>query len=291
MSETERSSPLPTDVARRGVALLPGLERLLGTREAAEDVLQEALLRYVQRFELDAATITDSSAWLRRVARNLAIDRVRHDRLKRDSLDRGYLDRHADAPTGPEDELLARERRRAVLADLLDSATARDVAVVLLREVFGTDYAEIEPGSGRSAAAWRQAVHRTLERGRERHDARAGYPPRRDARAARRRAVGRDDDFGSPLRVAEVERREAIGDDTLERFDRALVERDAAPLHDALRIESTAARTELRVVPDSDRVHLVLALGALVLCRVPVARATDGSDGLLPRNGRRSMPA
>ena len=290
----EPVSPDTFDAER--AVLARAARHLLGSNEAAEDVVQEALLRYVERFgdRCGESPVGASGApaapevpiaWLFRVTRNLAVDRLRRSRLEREARVAGKLPEPADGTdsgTGtrtPDEELALQERRRAAIATLLEHGEPRDVAGVLLREAFGTGYADIARGSGRGAAAWRQTVHRTLERVRE----------------------GRDASL-DPADAA----RDAIADGVLDRFDRAVSERDAAPLFDALRVDATlggkarggAIRTDARVAVPLDgvsgrvspavhgrRVRLrfeldaagaryVLVLDGRVLCRLAPQRSS-----------------
>ena len=229
--------------------------RYLDTREAAEDAVQEALLRLVTR----TGPAPDSArAWLMRVTRNAAVDRLRRLHLERAPHSSDYnasatpeggdARRHSPAP---DEELERDERRRAAVRALLAGSGPRDVATVLLREVFGTDYAELARTSGRSDAACRQTVHRALGRAR----ARAGEPP-----------LPSDD-----------------ADGALERFERALRHENPAPLFEALRVSTPHDRgvangarlaprppsVSLRVEAAAGRVRLSLVLDGIVLCALP----------------------
>ena len=261
MPEPERRLPPPD--CREPLLRLAG--RLLGSREAAEDVVQEALLRYVER----SAPAPDAPhAWLARVTGNLAVDRLRRLRLERATrllgLDVGPGD-GAVAPS-PEHELERRERCREAIRALLEGSAPRDVATALLREVFGTDYADLARVGGRSPAACRQAVHRALDRARDRAHDRA--PDRnREAPAARDRVVSG-----------------ARADAVLDRFAHAVLEADPRPLFDALRVAASdpeagvralarpaPAVARLRVDVDAAGARVSLVLGGVTLCTVPRA--------------------
>ena len=62
--------------------LLRVAQRVLGGRDGAEDVVQEALGRLVRA---DLETITDVRGWLTVVVRNIAIDRVRSAHSRHES--------------------------------------------------------------------------------------------------------------------------------------------------------------------------------------------------------------
>ena len=257
MPEPERRLPPPD--CREPLLRLAG--RLLGSREAAEDVVQEALLRYVER----SAPAPDAPhAWLARVTGNLAVDRLRRLRLERATrllgLDVGPGD-GAVAPS-PEHELERHERCREAIRALLAGSVPRDVATALLREVFGTDYADLARVGGRSPAACRQAVHRALDRARDRAlDRNWEAPPARD-------------------RVVPGARADAV----LDRFAHAVLEADPRPLFDALRVAASdpdagvralarpaPAVARLRVDVDAAGARVSLVLGGVTLCTVPRA--------------------
>ncbi|MEV7975113.1 sigma-70 family RNA polymerase sigma factor [Streptomyces sp. NPDC086519] len=79
------SEPLPTRcehlprtlAADHAKPLLAYVERILGDRHLAEDIVQETLIRAWHHCERLCATEGSMRGWLLTVARNLAIDRVR----------------------------------------------------------------------------------------------------------------------------------------------------------------------------------------------------------------------
>jgi RNA polymerase sigma-70 factor (ECF subfamily) len=137
--------------------------RMLGSRAEAEDVVQEAYLRW---HRADRAAIREPRAWLVTTTTRLAIDRLRALKTQR------------EAYTGPwlPEPLLGREPprpdRAAELASdlsvafvvLLERLAPEERAAFLLHDVFDCGYAEIARTVGRSEAACRQIVHRARER-------------------------------------------------------------------------------------------------------------------------------
>jgi RNA polymerase sigma-70 factor, ECF subfamily len=94
--------------------------RVLRDRGEAEDVLQEVFVRVWERAETYAPSLGAPSAWLVRIARNRAIDRLR-SRLVRAHVSEATDDPPRDAPAvAPDPESLAQmsESRRAILAAL-----------------------------------------------------------------------------------------------------------------------------------------------------------------------------
>ncbi len=77
-SRSDDTSALTAALARRQPELLAFLERRLGDRAVAEDVLQDALLRSIDK--LRALRDPEAAvAWFYRMLRNAAIDRQRRD--------------------------------------------------------------------------------------------------------------------------------------------------------------------------------------------------------------------
>jgi putative glutamine amidotransferase len=124
------------------------LERMLGSRAAAEDASQEAFLRAWHRApsELDDA---QRAAWLYRTATNLALDELRRRRFAPVDLDE--LDLAAPQPDGDQ-TLAAREA--------LEAVTPHERMVLLLRFELGLPHAEIAALLDISAEAARKRVER-----------------------------------------------------------------------------------------------------------------------------------
>jgi RNA polymerase sigma factor (sigma-70 family) len=106
--------------------LLPLVTRKGRTREDAEEIVQEALLRlhvYARK-----APVANEEAFLRHAVRNLIIDRYRHERLSRQfTIFLEDLEIHTELISphpGPEDILQIRQRLDAIGA-VLDAASSR----------------------------------------------------------------------------------------------------------------------------------------------------------------------
>ncbi|WP_295538810.1 RNA polymerase sigma factor SigJ [uncultured Pseudacidovorax sp.] len=146
--------------------------RMLGVRADAEDVVQDAWLRW---HGSDRAAIDNAEAWLVTIATRLSIDRLRSLRAERAHytgfwLPEPLLDAWPDAeaplahlpdPAGsPEDALERAHDISTALLFVLEQLTPEERAAFLLREVFDADYAEVAHALDRSEAACRQLVHR-----------------------------------------------------------------------------------------------------------------------------------
>lgn len=138
--------------------------RMLGSVAEAEDVVQDAWLRFAAQ---DPATIRNAGAWLTTVTTRLAIDHLRSARHHREL----YVGPWLPEPllgTNPDDD----PARHVELADslsmaflvLLERLDPVERAAFLLREVFGSDYRDVADAVERSVPATRQIVHRAKER-------------------------------------------------------------------------------------------------------------------------------
>jgi RNA polymerase sigma-70 factor (ECF subfamily) len=137
--------------------------RMLGMRADAEDVLQDAWLRWNAT---DKSTVESAEAWLVTVVTRLAIDRLRAAKTEREAYVGWWL---------PEPIVEVDERTPEALAELasdlsvaflhmLERLAPEERAAFLLRQVFDYDYGEIATMLGKREAAVRQMVHRAGER-------------------------------------------------------------------------------------------------------------------------------
>ena len=137
--------------------------RMLGMRADAEDVLQEAWLRWSAA---DKSALQSAEAWLVTVVTRLAVDRLRAAKAEREAYTGWWL---------PEPLVEVDERTPEALAELagdlsvaflhvLERLAPEERAAFLLRQVFDYDYGEIATMLGKREAAVRQMVHRAGER-------------------------------------------------------------------------------------------------------------------------------
>ena len=161
--DTPRPS-LPTDPFD---ALRPRLfaiaYRMLGTRADADDVLQDAWLRWHQT---DRAAIQSAEAWLVTIVTRLAIDRLRAAKVEREHYLGAWLPEplvEIDERTPETAAELASELSVALLW-VLERLAPEERAAFLLREAFDQDYEHIAALLGKTESACRQMVHRAAER-------------------------------------------------------------------------------------------------------------------------------
>ncbi|HEY8048661.1 MAG TPA: RNA polymerase sigma-70 factor [Ramlibacter sp.] len=137
--------------------------RMLGIRADAEDVLQDAWLRWR---EADRAALQSAEAWLVTVVTRLAIDRLRAARTEREAYTGEWLaepivEWHDDSP-----ESIVERAGEVSLAfmHLLERLGPEERAAFLLRQAFDYDYSEIARMLGKNEPAVRQLFHRASER-------------------------------------------------------------------------------------------------------------------------------
>ncbi len=140
--------------------------RMLGVRADAEDVLQDAWLRWR---EVDPATLESAEAWLVTVVTRLAIDRLRAAKLQRETYVGDWLPEPIVAADERTPESLAEFAGDVSLAFLhvLERLGPEERAAFLLRQVFDYDYGEVAEMLGKHEPAVRQMVHRAAERVRQ----------------------------------------------------------------------------------------------------------------------------
>ncbi|MFI4968464.1 MAG: RNA polymerase sigma-70 factor, partial [Gammaproteobacteria bacterium] len=140
--------------------------RMLGSRADAEDVLQDAWLRWQGA---DRRELRSIEAWLTTVVTRLSIDKLREAKKEREHYTGTWL---PEPLVGEESETpehaseLASDISMAFLM-VLERLAPEERAVFLLREVFDTDYPEVAQMLGKSEAACRQMLHRAKERVRQ----------------------------------------------------------------------------------------------------------------------------
>jgi RNA polymerase sigma-70 factor (ECF subfamily) len=135
--------------------------RMTGTRADADDVVQEAYIRWHQA---DVGAVRSPEAWLVRVTTRLSIDRLRRASLEREKYTGPWLPEPLFGDPSPEERLeLASDISMAFMV-LLERLAPAERAAFLLHDVFECDYPEIARALRKSEAACRQIVHRARER-------------------------------------------------------------------------------------------------------------------------------
>jgi RNA polymerase sigma-70 factor (ECF subfamily) len=136
--------------------------RMLGSRAEAEDIVQEAWLRWA---EVDESTVQHAGAYLSRLVTNLCLDKLGSAAARREQyvgvwLPEPLLDDDAGWSPGPEVQAEFAEDVSVAFMLALERLSPLERAVFLLHEVFDVDFDEIGRRLERSAGACRQLASR-----------------------------------------------------------------------------------------------------------------------------------
>ena len=137
--------------------------RMLGSAADAEDIVQEAFIRWM---EAGAADVQSPRAYLCSIVVRLCIDQLRSARAQREVYVGPWLPEPVSTTQHPELAQTAIQAESLSFAFLimLENLKPLERAVFLLREVFEYDYAEIAEMVGKSEANCRQVLHRAHQR-------------------------------------------------------------------------------------------------------------------------------
>lgn len=151
--------------------------RMLASRSEADDVLQDAWLRWHAQ---DKSVLDSAEAWLVTVVTRLCIDRLRQLQQERQHYVGHWLpeplvgladpapeiDLFGATRLAPSPEALLEQQSDVSFAYLLllERLKPEERAAFLLREVFDNDYPDIAAILQKSEASCRQLVHRARER-------------------------------------------------------------------------------------------------------------------------------
>ncbi|MEX3976489.1 sigma-70 family RNA polymerase sigma factor [Paraburkholderia caribensis] len=159
--------------------------RMLGSRAEAEDIVQDAWLKW---HAADPREVRSPAAWLTTIATHLAIDRLRHLQIERATRSGGWMPEpwiESLAPSAEDLALQAVQMSYGVML-LLERLKPEERAAFVLHEAFDCDYAEIGKVLAKTPANCRQMVHRARARLQ-----REGVPAKRADPAAHARIVER----------------------------------------------------------------------------------------------------
>jgi RNA polymerase sigma-70 factor, ECF subfamily len=126
--------------------------RMLGSVADAEDVVQEAFLRWL---DVDRAAVREAEAYLRRVVTRLCLDQLKSARRRRETYIGPWLPEPVVEAT--EDEI---DDVTLPLMLALERLSPLERAAFLLHDVFGLGFDEIAETIGREAATCRQLASR-----------------------------------------------------------------------------------------------------------------------------------
>jgi RNA polymerase sigma-70 factor (ECF subfamily) len=152
---------LAAEFAEHRSVLVGAAYRVVGSVSDAEDVVQEAWLRWTG---VDHDDIRDPRAYLIRITTRLALNKLREQKARRES----YVGPWLPEPLATDDEdpaaavELADSVSMAMLV-VLETLSPLERATFVLREVFDLPYDEIADTLGRSESAVRQLAHRARD--------------------------------------------------------------------------------------------------------------------------------
>ena len=161
-------------------SLLVGVAyRMLGSVSDAEDVVQEAWLRWAR---VDTATVHDPRGFLVRTVTRLAIDRLRRIQARRENYVGPWLPEPLLTSPDPADDTDRAESVSMAMLVVLETLSPLERTVFVLHEAFGYSYPDIAEILDRTPPTVRQLAHRAREHVQARR-------PRYETDAAKRRAA------------------------------------------------------------------------------------------------------
>jgi RNA polymerase sigma-70 factor, ECF subfamily len=157
------------ELARHRDFLIGVAYRLLGSVQAAEDVVQDAFLRAERA---DTSDVVEPRAWLTRIVSRLALDELRSARVRRESYIGPWLPEPVLAPidpgADPADRVTLDEQVSLALLTVLETLSPAERAVYVLHEAFGVPLSEVAEIVGRTPEACRQLASRARRHVRDR---------------------------------------------------------------------------------------------------------------------------
>ncbi|MGI6855239.1 RNA polymerase sigma-70 factor [Mesorhizobium sp. 1B3] len=136
--------------------------RMLGSRQDAEDAVQEAFLRW---YRTDTAEVRSAEAWLTTVLSRICVDRLRKAAAERDAYVGPWLPEPLVGEEAPPFRAaeLASDLSTALLV-VLEQLSPEERVAFLMHDVFDCGYPDIAGALGKSEMACRQLVHRARQR-------------------------------------------------------------------------------------------------------------------------------
>lgn len=136
--------------------------RMLGSLADAEDVVQDARLRWAGT---DRQVVENPAAWLTTTTTRLALDRIRTLARRREDYVGPWLPEPVtlaatDPSSDPSDALELAQSMTLGFLVLLDTLSATERAVFLLADVFGEPFSAIAAAVGKTEDNCRQIAHR-----------------------------------------------------------------------------------------------------------------------------------
>lgn len=140
---------------------------MLGSAADAEDVLQEAWLRWS---DVDHSQVRNMRAYLAQTVARLSLNRLRTLKRQRETYVGPWLPEPVATSQDIERDVELAESVSLAMLVVLESLSPTERAVFVMREVFGFDYGDIADAVDKSEAAVRQIAHRARTHVRERRE-------------------------------------------------------------------------------------------------------------------------
>lgn len=210
--------------------------RMLGSRNEAEDAVQEAWLRLSRS---DTEAVENLAGWLTTVVARVSLDMLRSRRARREDYV-ALPEPIVTIENGPADEAVLADSVGLALLVVLDTLTPAERLAFVLHDMFGVTFDEIAAILDRSEAATRQLASRARRRVR-------GATPRTDPDLREQRRVV--DAFLAAARAGDFEGLIKVLDpDVVFRADRG--PRGARmPIHGASEVAETILARGTRFAP------------------------------------------
>jgi RNA polymerase sigma-70 factor (ECF subfamily) len=151
---------LASEFAQHRSVLVGAAYRVVGSVSDAEDVVQEAWLRWTG---VDHDEVRDARAYLIRITTRLALNRLREQKARREQYVGPWLPEPLATDDDPEAAAELADSVSMAMLVVLETLSPLERATFVLREVFDLPYDEIAETLGRSETAVRQLAHRARE--------------------------------------------------------------------------------------------------------------------------------
>jgi RNA polymerase sigma factor (sigma-70 family) len=178
--------------------------RMLGSRDQAEDAVQETWIRLSRSNANDVANLR---GWLTTVIARVSLDMLRSRSARREeALGTGVSTDRADPESAldPESEAVMADSVGSALLIVLETLTPTERLAFVLHDLFGVPFEEISPIVGRSPEAARQLASRARRRVQGTSPSKAD-PARKHQIVAAFLAASRNGDFDGLLALLDPE--------------------------------------------------------------------------------------
>ncbi|MEU4198124.1 RNA polymerase sigma-70 factor [Kribbella sp. NPDC026611] len=151
---------LAREFAEHRSVLVRAAYRVVGSVTDAEDVVQEAWLRWARA---EHEEVRDVRAYLIRITTRLALTRLRQQKARREQYVGPWLPEPLAETADPADAAELADSVSMAMLVVLQTLSPLERATFVLREVFDLPYGEIADTLGRSESAVRQLAHRARD--------------------------------------------------------------------------------------------------------------------------------